>query len=44
MVLVNINSMYALPQNSPSVTQTQTVQDVHSLDLTIEKERDKDNN
>jgi len=44
-VLVNINSTYALPQNSPSVTQTQTVQTVHSLDLTkIERGRDRDNN
>ena len=43
-VLVNINSTYALPQNSPSVTQTQTIQTIHSLDLTkIERGRDRDN-
>jgi hypothetical protein len=43
-VLVNSNSTYALPQNSPSVTQTQTIQTMHSLDLTkIERGRDRDN-
>jgi len=45
LVLVNINSTYALPQNSPSVTQTQTIQTIHSFDLTkIERGRDRDNN